>query len=87
MQWRQTYSSIVQWLVCMCDAHKMVCVVLQVISCRAAVAWEAKQPLSIETVEVEPPREGEVRVQVNLTQTLVHTQCVYFVMREENVFL
>ena len=65
----------------MCDA------VLQVISCRAAVAWEAKQPLSVETVEVEPPREGEVRVQVNPTQTLFHTQCVYFVMREENVLL
>lgn len=37
----------------------------QVISCRAAVAWEAKQPLSLETIEVEPPREGEVRVQVS----------------------
>ena len=56
----------------------MVCgVMLQVISCRAAVAWEAKQPLSVETVEVEPPREGEVRVQVNLTQTLVHTRYVF----------
>ena len=27
---------------------------------RAAVAWAAKQPLSIEEIEVMPPREGEV---------------------------
>ena len=46
--------------ICVC-----VCVCVQVISCRAAVAWEPKQPLSLETVEVGPPRKGEVRVQVN----------------------
>ncbi|MGB5441533.1 MAG: S-(hydroxymethyl)glutathione dehydrogenase, partial [Gammaproteobacteria bacterium] len=27
---------------------------------RAAVAWEAKKPLSIEEIEVMAPREGEV---------------------------
>ena len=27
---------------------------------RAAVAWEAKKPLSIEEIEVMGPREGEV---------------------------
>ncbi len=31
---------------------------------RAAVAWEPKKPLSIEEVEVEGPREGEVLLQV-----------------------
>ena len=36
----------------------------QVISCRAAVAWEAKKPLVIETIQVEPPKQGEVRVKV-----------------------
>ena len=36
----------------------------QVITCPAAVAWEAKKPLSIEQVEVQPPKEGEVRVKV-----------------------
>lgn len=36
----------------------------QVISCKAAVAWEAKKPLSIETVEVAPPKAGEVRVKI-----------------------
>lgn len=37
------------------------------ISCKAAVAWEAKKPLSIETVEVQPPRKGEVRVRITWT--------------------
>lgn len=36
----------------------------KVITCRAAVAWEAKAPLTIETIEVEPPRKGEVRVKI-----------------------
>jgi len=31
---------------------------------RAAVAWQAGQPLSIETVDLAPPRAGEVLVQV-----------------------
>jgi S-(hydroxymethyl)glutathione dehydrogenase/alcohol dehydrogenase len=34
------------------------------IECRAAVAWEAKKPLSIETVQVAPPQAGEVRIKV-----------------------
>ena len=37
----------------------------QVISCRAAVAWEAKKPLVIETIQVEPPKQGEIRVKVS----------------------
>ncbi|EAA09898.4 AGAP010499-PA, partial [Anopheles gambiae str. PEST] len=36
----------------------------QVIKCKAAVAWEPKQPLSIETIEVAPPKAGEVRIKV-----------------------
>ncbi|OWA51224.1 Alcohol dehydrogenase class-3 chain H [Hypsibius exemplaris] len=36
----------------------------QVIKCRAAVAWSAKKPLSLETVEVDPPKAGEVRVKI-----------------------
>ena len=27
---------------------------------KAAVAWEAGKPLSIETVDLEPPKKGEV---------------------------
>src|SRR5215213_2620414 len=34
---------------------------------RAAVAWEAGQPLSIETIAVEGPRAGEVLVEVMAT--------------------
>jgi S-(hydroxymethyl)glutathione dehydrogenase/alcohol dehydrogenase len=34
---------------------------------RAAVAWEAKKPLSIETVQLEGPKAGEVLVEVMAT--------------------
>ncbi len=35
--------------------------------CKAAVAWGAKQPLSIEEVEVAGPQEGEVLLKVHAT--------------------
>ncbi|KAI9925771.1 formate dehydrogenase (NAD+) [Aspergillus wentii] len=34
------------------------------ITCKAAVAWAAGQPLSIESVEVAPPKAHEVRIKV-----------------------
>ncbi|MFB0922161.1 MAG: S-(hydroxymethyl)glutathione dehydrogenase, partial [Alphaproteobacteria bacterium] len=34
---------------------------------RAAVALEAGKPLSIETVDLEGPREGEVLVEIKAT--------------------
>ena len=34
------------------------------ITCKAAVAWEAKKPLDIADIQVEPPKAGEVRVKV-----------------------
>ncbi|HEX3429415.1 MAG TPA: S-(hydroxymethyl)glutathione dehydrogenase/class III alcohol dehydrogenase [Rhizomicrobium sp.] len=34
---------------------------------RAAVAWEAGQPLAIETVDLEGPKEGEVLVEIKAT--------------------
>ncbi|HEV2606968.1 MAG TPA: S-(hydroxymethyl)glutathione dehydrogenase, partial [Xanthomonadaceae bacterium] len=34
---------------------------------RAAVAWEAGKPLTIEEIDVEGPRAGEVLVQINAT--------------------
>jgi len=37
------------------------------IACKAAVAWAAKEPLKIETIEVDPPKPGEVRIKVNFT--------------------
>lgn len=39
----------------------------KVISCKAAVAWAAKEPLKIETVEVDPPKKGEVRIKIVAT--------------------
>jgi len=34
---------------------------------RAAVAWEAGKPLTIETVDLEGPKAGEVLVEVKAT--------------------
>ncbi len=34
---------------------------------KAAVAWEAGQPLSIETVQLEGPQAGEVLVEIKAT--------------------
>lgn len=39
---------------------------------RAAVAWEAGQPLSIEEIDVAPPKAGEVMVR-NVATALCHT--------------
>jgi len=39
----------------------------KVITCKAAVAWDAKAPLSIEEITVDPPKAGEVRMKVNFT--------------------
>jgi len=44
----------------------------KVITCRAAVAWAAKEDLKIETVQVAPPNPGEVRIKV-LANGLCHT--------------
>ena len=49
----------------LCTIYHLCCVILllyalQVITCSAAVAWEAKKPLSIEQVEVAPPKAHEV---------------------------
>ena len=44
---------------------------------KAAVAWKAGEPLSIETVELDPPRDGEVLVEVKATG-ICHTD--YFTL-------
>uniref|UniRef100_A0A674APU0 Alcohol dehydrogenase 5 n=1 Tax=Salmo trutta TaxID=8032 RepID=A0A674APU0_SALTR len=41
--------------------------IFQVIKCKAAVAWEAGKPLSIEEVEVAPPKVHDVRIKVFAT--------------------
>jgi S-(hydroxymethyl)glutathione dehydrogenase / alcohol dehydrogenase len=40
---------------------------MSVITCKAAVAWAAKEPLSIEDIQVGPPKAGEVRVRITAT--------------------
>jgi len=37
------------------------------ITCKAAVAWDAGQPLSIEDIEVAPPKAHEVRIEIYYT--------------------
>ncbi len=44
----------------------------QPITCKAAIAWAPKEPLIIETIEVAPPKAGEVRIKV-LTTAVCHT--------------
>jgi len=42
------------------------------IECKAAVAWEARKPLDVTTVKVDPPGPGEVRIKIVAT-ALCHT--------------
>ena len=49
---------------------------MSVIKCLAAVAWGPRQPLVVEEVEVDPPRAGEVRLQVLYTG-VCHTDAFY----------
>ncbi|XP_045767028.1 alcohol dehydrogenase class-3-like [Maniola jurtina] len=44
----------------------------QVIKCKAAVAWKAGEPLSIEDIEVDPPKAGEVRIKI-VASAVCHT--------------
>ncbi|KAJ1366822.1 hypothetical protein KIN20_027591 [Parelaphostrongylus tenuis] len=44
----------------------------KVIKCKAAVAWEANKPLSIENIEVAPPQAHEVRIKILYT-AVCHT--------------
>lgn len=39
----------------------------QTITCRAAIAWAAGKPLSIEEVQLAPPEAGEVRIRIVAT--------------------
>ncbi|CAD6991690.1 alcohol dehydrogenase class-3 [Ceratitis capitata] len=44
----------------------------KIITCKAAIAWEAKKPLVIEDVEVAPPKAHEVRVKI-IASGVCHT--------------
>jgi hypothetical protein len=42
------------------------------IECKAAIAWEAKKPLDVTSITVDPPGPGEVRLKIAAT-ALCHT--------------
>ncbi|XP_006629897.1 alcohol dehydrogenase class-3-like [Lepisosteus oculatus] len=48
----------------------------KVIQCKAAVAWEPGKPLSIEEVEVAPPKAHEVRIKI-AASGVCHTDWTY----------
>ncbi|KAK6060510.1 GroES-like protein, partial [Cooperia oncophora] len=59
-------------LVDLCRPTKMSDTQGKVITCKAAVAWEVKKPLSIEDIEVAPPQAHEVRIKILYT-AVCHT--------------
>merc|ERR1712013_375486 len=42
------------------------------ITCKAAVAWEAKASLDVTDIQIDPPKAGEVRVKI-ISNALCHT--------------
>ena len=48
-----------------------ITLLLQPIQCKAAIAFEAKKPLEIKTVTVDPPQAGEVRIKVTAACAVV----------------
>ncbi|KAK5836038.1 hypothetical protein PVK06_011778 [Gossypium arboreum] len=55
----------------------------QVIRCKAAVAWEAGKSLSVEEIEVAPPKKNEVRVKIHFT-SLCHTDVYFWEAKGQN---
>jgi len=53
---------------------------------RAAVAWAANQPLTIETIDIEGPRAGEVLVEVMATGICHTDQYTLSGMDSEGIF-
>ena len=50
----------------------------KVIKCKAAVCYGTKQPLIIETVDVAPPKCGEVRIKIAATGVSLHYLYINF---------
>ncbi len=45
------------------------------LTCHAAIAWSAGEPLTIEEIEVAPPKAGEVRIKV-IASGVCHTDAL-----------
>ncbi|XP_034162079.2 alcohol dehydrogenase class-3-like [Pangasianodon hypophthalmus] len=56
----------------------------KVIRCKAAVAWEPGKPLSVEEVEVAPPKDHEVRIKI-AASGVCHTDLTYLYDYEKGV--
>ncbi|KAK5924752.1 hypothetical protein CgunFtcFv8_017338 [Champsocephalus gunnari] len=52
---------MLNWLNCLFETNRDS---VSVIRCKAAVAWEPGKPLTIEDVEVAPPKVHEVRIKI-----------------------
>lgn len=55
----------------------------KVITCKAAVAWAPKEPLTIEEIQVGAPKAGEVRVKILATGVVRLIRC--FTERDEGL--
>ena len=52
------------------------------IQCKAAVCWKPNEPLVVETITVDPPKAGEVRLRI-VANALCHTD-IYTVLIIDN---
>jgi S-(hydroxymethyl)glutathione dehydrogenase/alcohol dehydrogenase len=43
-----------------------------IITCKAAICWNAGEKLKIEEIQVDPPKPGEVRVKVVATGIVIN---------------
>ena len=59
------------------DVRQFVIVQEHAMQTRAAVAWKAGEPLSIETIDIEGPKAGEVLVEIKATG-ICHTDAYTF---------
>jgi len=57
----------------------------KVITCKAAMAWGAKQPLAIEEVQVDPPNSMEVHIKIIHT-SLCHSDLTFWMLEDAQQF-
>lgn len=88
-QGRSSYYSVMYWIEAALSGRVVnqslhVCSMLlsssalQVIRCKAAVAWEPNKPLVMEEIEVAPPETNEVRIKVRHLVPSKFTGCLFF---------
>ena len=68
---RKIVHYIAMMLCILLESVLTIILLLQPIQCKAAIAFEAKKPLEIKTVTVDPPQAGEVRIKVTAACAVV----------------